>query len=101
MTLKNKIKETWFWIAAIPASCSGACGTIPTPTPAPAPDPGDYALVCKHLAYLGCPEGIAPECPVAFGRIQDGRLGDLQPGCLMGAQTPAEARACGSVMCEQ
>jgi len=76
------------------------CGTTPTPKPTPVPFAGDYSLVCGHLAELGCPEGAAPECAVAFGRIQDGRLGDLQPGCIMGAKDKAAARACGSVLCE-
>jgi hypothetical protein len=76
------------------------CGTTPTPTPTPVPDVTDYSAVCLHLAELGCAEGAAPECAVAFGRIQGGRLGDLQPGCLMGARTREAARACGSVLCE-
>ena len=72
------------------------CATTPTPVP----DVTDYSMVCQHLADLGCPEGRAPECAAAFGRIQGGRLSDLQPACLMGATTPDTARACGSVLCE-
>jgi len=93
-------KRIVFWFAAIPFACAGACATPPAPTPTPYPDVTDYSLVCGHLAELGCPEGLAPECAEAFGRVQNGRLGDLQPGCLMGARTKAAARACGSVLCE-
>ena len=76
------------------------CGTVPTPTPTPVPDVTDYSLVCQHLADLGCPEGRAPECAVAFGRVQGGRISDLQPACLMAAQTIDGVRNCGSVLCE-
>lgn len=94
----KRLNAIWFWCAAIPASCSGACGTVP-PTPDPMPVT-DYSLVCQHLADLGCPEGRAPECAVAFGRFQDSRMTDLRPSCLMAAQSATAARACGSVLCE-
>lgn len=76
------------------------CGTVPAPTPTPGPDVTDYPAVCQHLAELGCPEGNAPECAAAFQRFQEGRMTDLAPACLMAAKSPAEARACGSVLCE-
>lgn len=87
----------FFWLGAVLAF---GCGTTPTPTPTPGPDVTDYPAVCQHLAELGCAEGAAPECAVAFQRIQEGRISDLQPVCLMAAKSPAEARACGSVLCE-
>jgi hypothetical protein len=95
--MRKRIKR---FLGALLLACVG-CGTTPTPTPTPVPDVGnDYSLVCKHLADLGCAEGAAPECAVAFGRIQEGRMSDLAPVCLMAAQSPAAARACGSVLCE-
>ena len=74
-----------------------ACGTV---QPVPTPPPVDYSAVCAHLSDLGCSEGKAPECAAVFARIQDGRMSDLQPSCLMAAKTPAEVRACTSVACE-
>lgn len=94
----KRLKAILFWCAAIPVSCSVACGTVPTPTPDPVPVT-DYSLVCQHLADLGCPEGLAPECAVAFGRFQGGHMSDLQPVCLMAAKTVPAVRACGSVAC--
>jgi hypothetical protein len=85
-----------------------SCGTVPAPTPEPVPGPVpdpepapvvDYSAVCQHLADLGCKEGRAPNCAEAFGRIQGGRISDLQPTCLMAAKTAAAARACGSITC--
>lgn len=75
------------------------CVTVP-PTPTPGPDVTDYSLVCQHLADLGCPEGKASNCAEAFGRIQGGRISDLQPSCLMAAKDAPAARACGSVKCD-
>jgi hypothetical protein len=88
------------FLGALLLACVGCVTPGPTPTPGPGPDVTDYSLVCQHLADLGCSEGKAPECAAAFGRIQGGRISDLQPSCLMAAKTPAAARACGSVLCE-
>ena len=85
---------------ALLVSLVGCATPGPTPTPTPVPDVTDYSMVCQHLADLGCPEGLAPECAAAFGRIQGGRLAELDPACLAKAQTPDAARACGSVLCE-
>ena len=85
---------------ALLVSLVGCVTPGPTPTPGPGPDVTDYSLVCQHLADLGCPEGRAPECAVAFGRFQDSRMTDLRPSCLMAAQSATAARACGSVLCE-
>lgn len=85
------------FLGALLLACVG-CATV-TPTPAPY-DGTDYTMVCQHLAELGCAEGKAPECAVAFGRFQGGRMSDLQPSCLMASKTPEAARACGSVLCE-
>lgn len=80
---------------------SVGCATPgPAPTPTPVPGPTDYSMVCQHLAAIGCAEGAAPECSVAFQRFQEGKMVDLRPDCLAKAQSPAEARACGSVLCE-
>lgn len=80
---------------------SVGCATPgPTPAPTPVPGPTDYTEVCQHLADIGCAEGAAPECAVAFQRFQNGRMVDFDVSCLWRAQTPAEARACGSVLCE-
>lgn len=95
----KRLKAIWFWCAAIPASCAGACATV-TPTPDPVPTT-DYSMVCQHLAELGCAEGRAPECATAFARIQEGKMSDLAPACLMAATTPEAARACKSVLCER
>jgi hypothetical protein len=88
------------FLGALLLACVGCVTPGPTPTPTPGPDPTDYSMVCQHLADLGCPEGKAPECAVAFARIQEGKMSDLAPACLMAATTPVAARACGSVLCE-
>jgi hypothetical protein len=96
-TIISAMKRAAF---ALLVSLVGCVTTGPTPTPGPGPDVTDYSLVCQHLSDLGCPEGMAPECPAAFARIQEGKMSDLAPACLMAATTPAVARACGSVLCE-
>lgn len=88
------------FLGALLLACVGCATPGPSPTPTPVPGPTDYAAVCQHLADLGCPEGRAPECAVAFQRFQEGRMVDFDVRCLAAAQSPAAARACGSVVCE-
>jgi len=88
-----------------PCPCADAA---PAPTPAPvptvapdaAPAPvGGYAVVCGHLAALGCPEGANPSCATLIGKVQDASLGDLKPACLLAAGTVKAVQACGTVAC--
>ena len=74
------------------------CGTV-APIPTPTPVPVDYAAVCQHLADLGCSEGAAPSCARVFERIEEARMSQLHPACLLDASSRAQARACGSVDC--
>ena len=94
------MKRIKLFLGALLLACIGCATPGPVPTPTPVTGPTDYAAVCQHLASIGCSEGAAPECAVAFQRFQDGKMVDLRPDCLSAAQTPAEARACGSVLCE-
>jgi hypothetical protein len=49
----KKLKTMWFWLAAVPATCSGACGTLP---PAPVTPPAAYscATFCANALRLEC-----------------------------------------------
>ena len=78
------------------SSCSATCGTV-TPTPTPAPM--DYVALCAHLMDIGCPEGAAPNCASTFIKIQDGKMSDLQPQCLLDASEKSQARNCGTIEC--
>jgi hypothetical protein len=75
-----------------------SCGTV-TPTPDPGPQPVSYVTICAHLLDIGCPEGAAPNCATALQRVEDGRLTDLRPQCLLDASSRAQAKACGSITC--
>lgn len=97
-TIISAMKRAAF---ALLVSLVGCVTTGPTPTPTPGPGVTDYSLVCQHLSDLGCAEGKAPECAVAFSRIHEGKMSDLAPACLMAATTPEAARACKSVLCER
>jgi hypothetical protein len=77
-----------------------ACGTVtPTPTPDPTPQPVSYVTVCAHLLDIGCPEGEKPNCAKALQDVEDGRLTDLRPQCLMDASNRSQAKNCGSITC--
>ena len=47
----KRLRAMWFWCLAIPASCSGACGTVP-----PVPTPAAYSCetYCAHAVDMGC-----------------------------------------------
>jgi hypothetical protein len=57
------------------------------------------AKVCEHLRALGCEEGIRPNCAEVFDRVQEKRLTDLKPECLLGKKTKEGVRTCKSVAC--
>ena len=79
------------------ACSTTACATTP---PSPTPAPVDYSALCAHLADIGCPEGAAPNCASTFAHIQDDRIADLQPQCLLDASEKSQARNCGSIECQ-
>jgi len=67
----------------------------------PAPVPGSVVeMACANLARLQCPEGLRLDCVTVAQKAMDLHTTDLKLGCLIGAQTAAEVRACGSVSCK-
>jgi hypothetical protein len=57
-------------------------------------------MACANLARLQCPEGLRLDCVAVAQKAMDLHTTDLKLGCLIGAQTVAEVRACGSVSCK-
>jgi len=66
-------------------------------TPPAKPEPSLGALVCAHLASIGCPQ--PPLCAEAFD-VHHGKLYNLRPSCLLEADSAAAAQACRTVDCD-
>lgn len=86
--------------------CLAALGCNPTGSPqGPSPvvviDAGTVtpAMVCGHLAQLGCPEGKAATCAATLQQVVSSRVTDPKLSCLMAAGTVQAVQACGSVGC--
>lgn len=77
-----------------------SCTTV-TPVPDPVtPSVEIYAEACANLAEIGCPEGKDADCAGTMRTVQEKRLVDLKPACLVKATSAEEARACGTVECK-
>lgn len=72
----------------------------PGPPPATADAGSIVEAACANLARLQCPEGLRLDCVTVAQKAVDLRTTDLKLGCLVGAQTVDEVRACGSVSCK-
>jgi len=57
------------------------------------------ATACANLARLGCPEGLASNCPSVLARVVDAHLTNVSLSCLSLAQHVTDVQACGAVAC--
>ncbi len=79
-----------------------SCACPPKPVTPPLPDaaPAPQMTVCEKLAYLGCPEGVDPDCAVVVQRIQDYHLTPFDASCVLEADSPEAVRKCPAVTCD-
>jgi hypothetical protein len=90
----KRLKAIWFWCAAIPASCAGACGTVP-----PVPTPTEYTCetYCAHATKMECDfaqdTGGGAGCVAVCQNVQDKLVKwDLQ--CRSTAETCERINTC-------
>ena len=82
----KRLRSIWFWLAAVPASCSGACSTV-TPTPTPA----IYSCetYCAHAVDMGC--DFAQPTPAGTPSVDFGTVEPLAPASNAAVITLADA----------